>query len=343
MDLSSELKRREQRLAVIAAAKTGIEARAQARFAAEHASSPSAKRVASRTPGGTPPKAPERGPRATDQVNLTDAESRIMPTAGGGFEQADNAQAGVDTETHLIVAQHLADHTNDKQEIGPAMARRDALPEVFGAVEALAADTGYDCQETLERCAAADSPRPAHAGRGHCASAAHPRRQGPLGQAQGHGRDRLRHHQARAGTTAQFLLRGLRAVQGAWALACPGWNLKRILRLKDEENGKIARFREEYRQSRCFTRNRLSHFCQCGLSAPDPEPKPDRLLGDRSGRMADCRSQPGEPLWMASSGHRTPRDRRPRWRRLRSFESLDTGAQANSQDCTVAHGLSLAN
>jgi hypothetical protein len=188
----------------------------QAEYARKLAEREARRERTGRTPGGTPPKAPERGPRATDQVNLTDAESRIMPTAGGDFEQADNAQAGVDTETHLIVAQHLADHTNDKQEIGPA----------------LAADTGYDCQETLERCAAADSPRPAHAGRGHCASAAHPRRQGPLGQAQGHGRDRLRHHQARAGTTAQFLLRGLRAVRGAWALACPGWNLKRISALK---------------------------------------------------------------------------------------------------------------
>jgi hypothetical protein len=45
-------------------------------------------------PGGKPPKAPEPGPRAKDQVSLTDAESRIMPAAGGGFEQAYNAQGG---------------------------------------------------------------------------------------------------------------------------------------------------------------------------------------------------------------------------------------------------------
>ena len=35
------------------------------------------------------------GPLPTDQVNLTDEESRIMPVAGGGFEQCYNAQAVV--------------------------------------------------------------------------------------------------------------------------------------------------------------------------------------------------------------------------------------------------------
>ncbi|WP_300971477.1 transposase [Thiocapsa sp.] len=30
----------------------------------------------------------------------------------------------------------------------------------------------------------------------------------------------------------QFLLRGLRAVQGEWALVCMGWNLKRLFPLK---------------------------------------------------------------------------------------------------------------
>ena len=29
----------------------------------------------------------------------------------------------------------------------------------------------------------------------------------------------------------QFLLRGLRAVQGEWALVCIGWNLKRLFAL----------------------------------------------------------------------------------------------------------------
>lgn len=35
------------------------------------------------------------GPLPADQINLTDDESRIMPVAGGGFEQCCNAQAAV--------------------------------------------------------------------------------------------------------------------------------------------------------------------------------------------------------------------------------------------------------
>ena len=49
-------------------------------------------------PRGKPPLPPSAGPRATDQVNLTDPESRVMPVAGGGFEQCYNTQAAVDTD-----------------------------------------------------------------------------------------------------------------------------------------------------------------------------------------------------------------------------------------------------
>lgn len=264
MDLPLELKRREQRLAVIAAAKAEIEARARARFAAEQAAYERqlAEREArrertGRKPGGKPPKAPEPGPRAKDQVNLTDAESRIMPPAGGGFEQAYNAQAGVDTETHLIVAQHVTDHTNDKQEIGPALERLDALPAPLGAVDALLADTGYHSQANLERCAAAgiDPYLPA-ARQGHhpplaerlAADPPPPQGQPTPAEANAHrlrtraGKARYAQRKATVETVfgiikqvqgfRQFLLRGLRAVQGEWALVGMGWNLQRLFALK---------------------------------------------------------------------------------------------------------------
>ena len=48
-----------------------------------------AKQVQSgKKPSGKPPRKPEPGPCASDQVNLTDGDSRIMPLSGGGFEQA---------------------------------------------------------------------------------------------------------------------------------------------------------------------------------------------------------------------------------------------------------------
>ncbi len=51
----------------------------------------------------TPPVSPSSGVRPTDQINLTDEDSRIMPATGKGFEQSYNAQAAVDTKTMLVV------------------------------------------------------------------------------------------------------------------------------------------------------------------------------------------------------------------------------------------------
>ncbi len=57
---------------------------------------PSSRRAAKtaatgKTPRGRPPMPPVEGPLPTDQVNLTDEASRIMPVPGGGFEQCYNA------------------------------------------------------------------------------------------------------------------------------------------------------------------------------------------------------------------------------------------------------------
>jgi hypothetical protein len=50
-----------------------------------------------KAPRGKPPAPPQAGPRPDDQ-------SRIMPVAGGGFEQCYNARAVVDTESLLVLA-----------------------------------------------------------------------------------------------------------------------------------------------------------------------------------------------------------------------------------------------
>ncbi len=94
MSIPDGLARREERLARIAEAKATIEARVKARHARDKASHDAriAERDAKaartgRKPRGRPPTSPVEGPLPGDQVNLTDAESRSMPVAGGGFEQ----------------------------------------------------------------------------------------------------------------------------------------------------------------------------------------------------------------------------------------------------------------
>ena len=101
MSIPEELARREQRLAAIARAKATIEARAKERDARERAdyeaklAAREAKTAATgKKPSGKPPAPPVEGPLPSDQVNLTDEESRIMPVPGGGFEQCYNAQGG---------------------------------------------------------------------------------------------------------------------------------------------------------------------------------------------------------------------------------------------------------
>ena len=47
-------------------------------------------------------------------VNLTDEESRIMPVAGGGFEQCYNAQAVVAAGSLLVIAADVVQAPNDK-------------------------------------------------------------------------------------------------------------------------------------------------------------------------------------------------------------------------------------
>jgi transposase len=161
LDIPAEIARREQRLAALAAAKAKIEGRAQERFEDEqriHAQMQArrqAKRDAGKKPGGKEPKPPEPGPRDTDQVNLTDEDSRIMPRSGGGFDQSYNAQAAVDTATMLVVGAHLTQATNDKREVVPALDKLADLPEALGTPASLLADTGYFSAANVAACEAA--------------------------------------------------------------------------------------------------------------------------------------------------------------------------------------------
>ena len=85
-----------------------------------------------RKPRGRPPAPPVEGPLPGDQVNLTDAESRIMPVAGGGFEQCYNAQAAVAADSLLVVAVDVSQAPNDKQQLAPMLDRIAGLPDDFG-------------------------------------------------------------------------------------------------------------------------------------------------------------------------------------------------------------------
>ena len=52
-----------------------------------------------------------------------------MPVPGGGFDQAYNAQAAVDTDSLLVVAPALTQASNDKQQVVPMLEQLQALPQ----------------------------------------------------------------------------------------------------------------------------------------------------------------------------------------------------------------------
>src|SRR5467141_306711 len=162
MSIPEELARREKRLAKLAEARAKLEARAKERYErekAEHEAKLAAReakaKATGKKPGGKPPQPPAEGALPTDQINLTDEKSRIMPVAGGGFEQCYNAQAVVAAGSMLVVATDVVQAPNDKQQLAPMLDKLSALPDQLGEAETLLADSGYFSEANVEACAAA--------------------------------------------------------------------------------------------------------------------------------------------------------------------------------------------
>lgn len=160
MDLKFEIALREERLLNLEQAKAVLEARAEERHEVEKAEyeaklqerEEKAKRTG-RKPGGRPPQPPKAGPRAKDQYNFTDPDSRIMKNSNNkGFDQHYNVQVAVEQECRLIVGNSLSNHASDREE---AISTVDAIPAQIGRPKAAALDNGYwsptNVEELLRR------------------------------------------------------------------------------------------------------------------------------------------------------------------------------------------------
>ncbi len=185
-------------------------------------------------------------------MNLTDSESRIMPSSSGGFDQSYNAQAAVDVDSMLIVENHITQQSNDKLELGPAVENLCSLPGSLGRVDALSADTGYFSRNNVEQCKSQNIVPYIAAEREQHNSALENRFTEPeplLAPV-----DPVTEMKHRLKTIAgkaiyakrkstiepvfgiikavmgfrQFLLRGVNKVAGEWDLVCIAYNLKRM-------------------------------------------------------------------------------------------------------------------
>src|SRR6266436_2251476 len=223
-----------------AEAKLKAEAEAEARRAAE----------GRRKPG---PKAapPATEPEAKAQKNFTDPDSRIMKSKDG-FVQAYNAQAAVDAEAQIIVAQEVTQSAVDCAQLVPMT---DAIETNLGRKpEQLSADAGYCSEGNLEALenrsidayVATGRAKDAVAGaiKGEAAAAPEPAGEPTRVEAMrakikagGHTSPyRLRKQlpepvfgqikQARG--FRQFLMRGIEKVRAEWAIVCTAHNLLKL-------------------------------------------------------------------------------------------------------------------
>lgn len=256
IDIPEEIARREKRIAKLEAAQRAIEERHGEKAITEYREEMEktlAKTKEARARGRRPPDPPEPPsptPPGTMQHNLTDGDSRIMPDKGG-FSQCYNAQASVDTETMLIVGQHLSQNVNDKKELLAAVAM---IADVYTPTAAIA-DNGYYSEQNAAQCPIdaylapgrtkhrrtldEQTRKPAEGEPPPRASAAEKMRH-KLDTEKGRALYRLRKMTVEpvfgiiksAMGFRQFHLRGLEKATGEWGLVCSAYNLKRLWTLQ---------------------------------------------------------------------------------------------------------------
>jgi transposase len=257
--LSDEATRREERLAQLARARAVLEARAavrhgeeQAAYEAKLAARQARAARTGKAPRGRAPQPPTPGPRAQDQYNFTDPDSRIMKeSASGGFEQSYNAQVVTDQASMLVIGARVSDQPTDARELLPTL---DAIPPGVGLPAAVASDAGFFSEPNIAGCVARGidpfiaTGREPHRwpldevltphGFAALAADASPRAgmAAKLRMPEGRAIYRLRKCTVEPAIGIikevlgfrQFSLRGLAQVTGEWLLVCLAYNIKRL-------------------------------------------------------------------------------------------------------------------
>jgi transposase len=240
---------KEKRLQKIREAKAALEAEAKAAAEAEiqaRAEAEGRRRAEGRKKTGKPPAPPKAEPGGKAQRNFTDPESRILKTKDG-YIQGYNAQAAVDGDHQIIVAQTLTNSSSDQAQLAPLLNVTRA--NLGRNPDEVSADAGY-CSDanlrTIKRWRIEGyiaTGRQKHGTKSATAKKTTPgsliaRMSTKLKRAGYRSRYRLRKQivepvfgqikQARG--FRQFLLRGIEKVSAEWALICTAHNLVKLAR-----------------------------------------------------------------------------------------------------------------
>lgn len=143
--LPEELSRREKLKSKLQEAREGLEKRAKARAQSEREEYERKCMKREDRKGrskGKRIRPPEEEPRPDEQINLVDADSRLMRRSKReGYEQTYNGQAVVDAEgSQLVLAARVTQCASDSNELVADLAM---VPESAGKVTVVLADSGY--------------------------------------------------------------------------------------------------------------------------------------------------------------------------------------------------------
>ncbi len=258
--LPGEIARREALRDKLDAARRRLESRAKARAEAERAdyeAKVAAREAQKGRAKGRPPMPPDDRPRADEQSNLSDPDSRLMrKSKHHEYRQAYNAQAVVDAGgSQLILGARVSNCASDRNELVADIA---AIPAELGVPETVLADNGYANGDEVASLAGINIEvlvatgaggrrrrhdfRPARAG----AAPKEPKAEwlrsmaAKLASDEGRALYKLRQQtvepvfgiiKAVLGFTG-FSLRGLDKVAGEWDLVSLAYNCKRLHKLK---------------------------------------------------------------------------------------------------------------
>ncbi len=170
--------------------------------------------------------------------------------------QAYNAQAAVDTESMLVLANKVSQNANDKKELQPILERLETLPDSLGNVQNMLADAGYFSQTNVTACEKRKiTPYIASGREGHNKTLEERFEKPPPVPDSKNRVTKMKHrlktskdktlYAKRKSTVEpvfgvikhvmgfrQFLLRGLDSVEKEWNLVCMAWNIRRMHALK---------------------------------------------------------------------------------------------------------------
>lgn len=261
--LPEEITRREALKQKLVEARQRIEERARKRDeaeCAEYEQKVAAREERTGQSKGGPPKPPTTGPRADEQENLVDGDSRLMRKNNRSpYEQSYNAQAVVDAEgSQRILGARISPRGIDQRELAKNV---EVVPASIGKPTCVLADSGYVCEEEVllveeqgievyvspgaeaaqqgrryefrPRERRSERPRPAIASWLQ-------RMRAKLQSKKGRAVYRLRKQTVEPvfGIIKhvlgfrQFLLRGIRKVEGEWTLVSLAYNMKRLWALR---------------------------------------------------------------------------------------------------------------